>query len=93
MTEPILLTFFGDRLINPEELHQYINQLPPGESLALDFGSEGPSLEATGILKLIDSWLASRQLPPQTVKILNWYNPVEFVPYQRINNPKISHGV
>lgn len=93
MTEPILLTFFGDRLINPEELHQYINQLPPGESLSLDFGSEGPSLEATGILKLIDSWLTSKQLPPQTVKILNWYNPVEFVPYQRINNPKISHMV
>jgi len=59
--------------------------------LVLDMRSEGPSLTSLGIIDTINTWLASRKQPPKTVHLLRWSNPVEFVPYHRIECSKISH--
>lgn len=91
MTEPIAVEFDGDCWNNPAQFQEKINHHPLGEPLVLDMRSEGPSLLALGIIDIINIWLSKRRLPPDTVHILRWSNPVEFVPYQRIGCNKISH--
>jgi hypothetical protein len=91
MTEPIAVEFDGDCWNNPEQFQQKINHHPVGEPLVLDMRSEGPSLQALGIIDIINTWLTLRRQTPDTVHLLRWSNPVEFVPYQRIGCNKISH--
>jgi hypothetical protein len=91
MTDPIAVEFDGDCWNNPDRFQQQINHHPPGEPLVLDMRSEGPSLELLGITNVINTWLKHRQQSPNTVQLLKWSNPIEFVPYQRSNCNKISH--
>jgi hypothetical protein len=91
MTEPIAIEFSGDCWNNPTQFQQQLNQHPPGEPLLLDLRGEGPSLSALGITKSINAWLLARNQTPDTVQLLGWSNPVEFVPYQRVKCSKISH--
>ena len=91
MTEPIPVDFVGDCWNNLEQFQQQLNQHPLGESLLLDLRNEGPSLTAAGLTDIVDSWLTARSISPDTVHVLRWSNPAEFVPYQRINNNRISH--
>ena len=57
MTEPIAIEFTGDCWNNPVRFQQQLDQHPPGEPLILDLCSEGPSLSAMGITKVIDACL------------------------------------
>ena len=91
MTEPIAVEFDGDCWNNPEQFQQQLNHHPPGAPLILDMRSEGPSLELLGVILVINEWLKNRQQSPDTVQIKRWSNPVEFVPYQRVNCSKLSH--
>jgi hypothetical protein len=91
MTEPIAVEFNGDCWNNPARFQQQIDQHPAGEPLVLDLRSEGPSLGALGVTDVIDTWLTTRHLSPETVHLTRWNNPVEFVPYQRIKDNRISH--
>ena len=91
MTEPIAIEFSGDCWNNPTQFQQQLNQHPPKESLVLDLRGEGPSLSALGITKAINAWLMARKQTPDTVQLIGWSNPVEFVPYQRVKCSKISH--
>ena len=91
MTEPIAIEFSGDCWNNPIQFQQQLDQHPPGETLVLDLRSEGPSLSSLGITKAINAWLLARKQTPDTVQLLGWSNPVEFVPYQRVKCSKISH--
>lgn len=91
MTEPIAVEFSGDCWNNPTRFQQQIDQHPAGEPLVLDFRSEGPGLGVLGVTDVIDAWLANRHLPPETVHLTRWNNPVEFVPYQRTKDNRISH--
>jgi hypothetical protein len=92
MTEPIAVEFTGNIWYNPDQFQHNINQHPIGEPLILDFRNEGPSLRATGIMDVINSWLRDRHLPPTAVHLNKWANPVEFVPYRRLDNcTKLSH--
>jgi hypothetical protein len=91
MTEPIAVEFDGDCWNNPAQFQQQLNQHPQGEPLMVDLRSEGPSLELLGITAVINDWLKNRQQSPYTVHVLRWNNPVEFVPYQRIQCNNLSH--
>jgi hypothetical protein len=91
MTEPIAIEFSGDCWNNPDQFQQQINQHPSGEPLILDMRSEGPSLESLGVTRVINEWLRDRRLPPDSVQLSGFSNPVEFVPYQKVNCSKISH--
>ena len=91
MTEPIAVEFDGDCWCNPDQFRQKLNQHPQGESLLLDLCSEGPSLATFGITNIINEWLTSRQQSPDTVHVTRWSNPVEFVPYRRIECSNLSH--
>ena len=91
MTEPIAVEFSGDCWNNPTRFQQQIDQHPAGEPLVLDLRSEGPDLRVVGVTDVIDAWLANRHLPPETVYLTRWNNPVEFVPYQRTKDNRISH--
>jgi hypothetical protein len=92
MTEPIHVKFVGDCWNDPAQFQQQLNQHPLGEPLILDFRHEGPSLQASGVTDMINTWLKDRQLLPTMVHLNYWSNPVEFVPYLRLSNcRKISH--
>ena len=91
MTQPIVVEFDGDCWNNPTQFQQQLDQHPRDEPLLLDFRSEGPSLAALGITGVINDWLRLRKKSPNTVHLKKWSNPVEFVPYQRIECNKISH--
>ncbi len=91
MTEPIAVEFAGDCWNNPEQFQEQLTQHPVGIPLQLDMRSEGPSLGTLGITDVINTWLRGRQLAPHTVQLLRWSNPVEFVPYQRVQCSKLSH--
>jgi len=91
MTDPVILEFNGDCWNNPKTFQEQINQHPLGEPLMLDLRSEGPSLELLGITNVVNNWLVDRGLPPSSVRLSRFSNPVEFVPYQKISCSKISH--
>jgi hypothetical protein len=91
MTEPIAVESSGDCWNNPARFRQQIDQHPAGKPLILDLRSEGPSIRALGITDVINTWLTSHRLLPKNVQLLRWSNPVEFVPYQRINCNNLSH--
>jgi len=91
MAETIVVEFSGDCWNNPTQFCTQLNQVPPGESVILDMRSEGPSLQALGVIDIINSWLHDRQQSPDLVQIWRWSNPVEFVPYQRLQCSNPSH--
>jgi len=91
MIEPVAIECVGDCWNNPEQFQQQLNQHPIGEPLLLDMRSEGPSLELLGVTTVINDWLKNRQQSPDTVHITRWSNPVEFVPYQKIDCSRLSH--
>ena len=90
MTEPIHLNIFGN-WYNIHQFQQELSQHPQGEPLVLDLHYEAPSLWAYGVIDIINAWLADRGLSPIMVNLINWCNPVEFVPYRRIESNNISH--
>ena len=77
----IELEFAGDCWYNPTLFREQLNQIPPGKSVTLDMRSEGPSLQALGIIDVVNQWLCDRQQSPDSVQLWRWSNPVEFVPY------------
>lgn len=91
MTDPVILEFNGDCWNNPKTFQEQINQHPLGEPLVLDLRSEGPCLGALGVSDMINDWLRDRGVSPDSVQLLRFSNPVEFVPYQKVNCSKISH--
>ena len=91
MSETIVLEFSGDCWNNPTQFQTQLNQVPPGESVVLDMRSEGPSLQALGVCDVIDTWLRNRKQSPESVQLLRWSNPVEFVPYRLIKCSNPSH--
>jgi len=91
MTEFILVNTSGDCWNNPEEFQQKLNQHPLGKPLILYMRHEGPSLELLGVTTVINDWLRNTKQSPDTVQLLSWSNPVEFVPYQRVKYSKMSH--
>ena len=91
MLEPIIVEFSGDCWNRPTHFIQQLNQIPPGESVVLDMRSEGPSLESLGVCDVINNWLSQRQQSPGSVQLLRWSNPVEPVPYKRVNCSNPSH--
>ena len=91
MSETIVLEFSGDCWNNPTQFQTQLNQVPPGESVVLDMRSEGPSLQALGVCDVIDTWLRNRKQSPESVQLLRWSNPVEFVPYRLVKCSNPSH--
>lgn len=91
MTESIVINTSGDSWNNPEQVQEQLSQYTSNKPLQLDMCSEGPGLKELGITDIIDTWLADRCMHPGMVQLLHWSNPVEFVPYQRIECNKISH--
>jgi hypothetical protein len=91
MSEPIIVEFSGDCWNNPTQFQTQLDQVPPGESVVLDFRSEGPSLQALGVIDVINSWLHNRTQSPDTVQLWRWSNPIEFVPYRLKKCNHISH--
>jgi hypothetical protein len=91
MSEPIIVEFSGDCWYRPTLFQDQLNQVPPGESVILDMRSEGPSLQALGVTDIINTWLRDRQQSPESVQLLRWSNPVEFVPYRLNKCSRVSH--
>lgn len=91
MSETIIVEFSGDCWYRPTLFQEQLNQVPPGVSVILDMRSEGPSLQALGVTDVINSWLRDRQQSPESVQLLRWSNPVEFVPYRLILCNNLSH--
>jgi hypothetical protein len=91
MSEPIIVEFSGDCWNNPTQFRAQLNQVPPGESVTLDLRSEGPSLQALGVSDVIDTWLCDRKLTPDSVELLRFSNPIEFVPYKSTRCHRVSH--
>jgi len=94
MTELIPLQIVGDCWNNPTEFQEQINQHPPGTPLELDLRNEAPCLKELGVTDVLNAWIDNRRVTPDQVHLHRWTNPVEYVPYRRINvSPKteISH--
>lgn len=91
MSEPIIVEFSGDCWNNPTQFQTQLDQVPRGESVILDMRSEGPSLQALGVTDVINRWLRDRQQSPDSVQLLRWSNPVEFVPYRLTQCSNPSH--
>jgi hypothetical protein len=91
MSETIIVEFSGDCWNRPTHFVQQLNQIPLGESVVLDMRSEGPSLDSLGVCDVINNWLSQRQQSPDSVQLLRWSNPVEPVPYKRVNCSNPSH--
>lgn len=91
MAEPIIVEFSGDCWNNTTQFAQQLNQVPPGKSIVLDMRSEGPSLQALGVINVINAWLRDRQQPSESIQLWRWSNPVEFVPYKLIGCNNLSH--
>jgi len=91
MSETIVVNFSGDCWYNPTQFQTQLDQVPLGKSVVLDMRSEGPSLQALGVINVINSWLHDRQQSPDTVQLWRWSNPIEFVPYRLKKCIHISH--
>jgi hypothetical protein len=91
MSETIVVEFSGDCWNNPTQFQTQLNQVPLGESVILDMRSEGPSLQALGVIDVINRWLQDRRQSPDSVQLWRWNNPVEFVPYKLICCNNLSH--
>lgn len=76
----------GDHWLNPEEVEQRLQAAQSDRHVVLDMGSEGPSLHALGVARMID-----RYLSPDRVTIRAWANAVEAVPYHRADAHFYSH--
>jgi len=91
MPETIVVEFSGDCWYRPTQFQTQLDQVPLGESVILDMRSEGPSLQALGVINVINTWLHDRRQSPDSVQLWRWSNPVEFVPYQLHKCNGVSH--
>ncbi len=89
ITVPITVT--GDHWLNPEEVRMALALSDPRETVVLDICAEGPSLWRLGVIDTIMSHCKSRDRDPETVYISHWSNPVESVPFQRVDRSDVSH--
>jgi hypothetical protein len=91
MAELIPLQIVGDCWNNPTEFQQQINQQPLGTPLQLDLRNEAPCLKELGVTDVLNTWIENRHSSPDQVHLHRWANPVEYVPYRRVNTtPKVE---
>lgn len=76
----------GDHWLNPEEVEHTLAQIPSGTGVMINMSTEGASMSALGIDKMID-----RYLLPEQVWVRSWANSVEQVPYHRAERHFYSH--
>lgn len=76
----------GDHWLNPEEVGQTLQKIPPGTKVMINMSTEGASMQALGVDRMIDQYLQ-----PENVWVRAWANSVEDVPYQRAEKHFYSH--
>ena len=87
----ILVQVCGDHWINPTQVAQQLNETRQEKRIVLDLQTEGPSLEALGILQMVTQHCQEINRPLKDVYIMQWPNAVESVPFQHIQPSKLSH--
>lgn len=82
----IAVNVAGDYWLNAGEVESRLQQVPQDQPVVIDMGSEGASMRALGIDRMID-----RYLPADRVTVRAWANPVETVAYHRAERHFYSH--
>ena len=91
MQQMIPVSVCGDYWVNPQEVWQQLQEQHNNDTVTLDMGTEGASLESLEISRMLDQWLAQHNRKPDTIIVDKWPNTVENIPYQRAFRPRISH--
>lgn len=76
----------GDHWVNPDDVEQQLRQIPPGTPVMIDMSTEGASMTALGVRRMLDHYL-----DPDQVTVTAWANPVEQTPYRRAEPHLYSH--
>jgi hypothetical protein len=87
----ILISVAGDQWSNQQQVKEAVAQKSGQDSLLFTLNGEGPSLHALGIADALLEYSSSIGIDSQKIWIDQWHNPVEQVPFQRINRTLISH--
>lgn len=87
----IKISTCGDHWLNPEEVIKQILATHPNEPIVLNLGSEGVSLRALGIIDIVTQTCDQQSRELESVSVKSWPNLVENVPFQRVDNHRISH--
>lgn len=82
----IVVKVCGDHWLNPEEVEQMLQKIPAGIEVMINMSTEGASMRALGVDRMID-----RYLGPEQVRVRAWANSVETVAYRRTERHYYSH--
>lgn len=91
MNENLVLEITGGCWNRPKIFQENLDSYDKTQQLVIDLRGEGPSLSWFGITDVIDQWLLDRKRSPDTVTLIRWSNPVEWVPYQKSMCNPVSH--
>ena len=80
----------GDAWSNPDQVQAELAQPDPTVPVALDFHAEGISMQAIGLVKLLDQHCAQTGRDPGTITVINNPNTVEKTAYLN-RTPEPSH--
>jgi hypothetical protein len=78
----------GDAWSNAVETQKILQQTPREVDIHLDFCAEGISVQAIGLIKILDRYCASVGRSTNTIKIVNNPNTTEITAYQNITNTR-----
>jgi len=82
----IMVKTCGDHWVNPDDVEQRLRSIPPDMPVMIDMSTEGASMVALGVRRMLDQYLDADQI---TVRA--WANPVEHTPYKRAEPHLYSH--
>lgn len=84
----IFVQVAGDHWINADEvilkLQEYVS-----DEIIIDIGAEGPSINALGLTDILLYHCRKHQKPLDRIKLRAWSNPVETVPFPRVEQMSI----
>jgi len=89
ITIPVTVT--GDHWLNPEHVYDALAKTNPQEHVVLDIRAEGPSLQRLGVIAAVMDQCQKLNRDPSTVSLSRWSNPVESVPFARMDRSDVSH--
>lgn len=81
----------GDHWCNSDEIHQYLANFSPGDTIHIKVNTEGPSLRALGVVDVVTRFCQNHGVALEDVGVSGWCNEVESVPFTRITRFLYSH--
>jgi len=92
LNKPIVipLRVCGDSWSNPAEVKNCLSNIDPSAHVEIDFRYEGPSMQALGIVDMLNQHCVATGRDPKTISIARNPNMHEQTPYANLNIGKVS---